>query len=663
MRDHASSTPTREAPAARTVVLAAERDAPEQAPSDASAQLFQRAPTATPPAPPAAPAASAGASDTPSAGVAEPGPFGVIVDDGLPLGAGQVSRDAFYARLAAEIERAADDVLRPAGYSTSDCPYLAHWLAFYRSQPAARLERAILHYARPARTDPEGLREAVLQRVGGAAREWLGTGDVDLPADLHPLGSDDRVPADARVRRKAEPGAAGATPALGAAVARARLGPGRPLAADTRARMERSFGHGFADVRVHDDAPAAGASAQLAARAFSVGDDVAFAAGQYRPGTLAGDLLLAHELAHTLQQRGSRARATSVGDDAALEDQADDAALDVLLGRTPSWTTGGALALRRCDGGTPAPRRPPKVIPLSEFIALVRRVEASSPGLNAEAIARRISRTKYAGRSWEWLLPSTAADVAVAAGGTVTADDVATLSHKLRVTLPGGGEADPLHIIVTLVARTETRAAGSGATGLARLVTPLPASVSQVEAASWVGDVGQAAAEWMGVGHIPGGPGALSATKDDYMTEFAPESDLMADVDGVAMTSSSAAAGFAFDPARPLSENLERFYAPTAARTGRSRRFHVFCAVEGFALDADGVTLSSAARAAIDLRVREFAVWFWTNDPGLAGLRMAAGHGGYDPIYSRMLSRSGDWAWFAQKFRDFVQRGLTAEGP
>src|SRR5436305_946644 len=42
----------------------------------------------------------------------------------------------------------------------------------------------------------------------------------------------------------------------------------------------------------------------LGARAFTIGHDIAFGTGEYRPGTAAGDVLIAHELAHTIQQEG-----------------------------------------------------------------------------------------------------------------------------------------------------------------------------------------------------------------------------------------------------------------------------------------------------------------------------------------------------------------------
>ncbi len=78
--------------------------------------------------------------------------------------------------------------------------------------------------------------------------------------------------------------------------------PGRPLDGATRAAMEGQFGHGFGDVRVHTDAKAAASARAVQALAYTVGRDVVFGAGQYAPGTAAGKGLLAHELAHVVQQ-------------------------------------------------------------------------------------------------------------------------------------------------------------------------------------------------------------------------------------------------------------------------------------------------------------------------------------------------------------------------
>jgi hypothetical protein len=78
--------------------------------------------------------------------------------------------------------------------------------------------------------------------------------------------------------------------------------PGRPLDRDVCGFMESRFQHDFSAVRVHTDAPAAASSRALQARAWALGQDVAFASGAYAPGTPAGRRLLAHELAHVVQQ-------------------------------------------------------------------------------------------------------------------------------------------------------------------------------------------------------------------------------------------------------------------------------------------------------------------------------------------------------------------------
>ncbi|MGA2292074.1 DUF4157 domain-containing protein [Bradyrhizobium sp.] len=81
--------------------------------------------------------------------------------------------------------------------------------------------------------------------------------------------------------------------------------PGQPLDAATRAFMEPRFGHDFSRVRVHTDARAAASAEAVHARAYTVGSNVAFGANQYAPANARGRELLAHELAHTIQQQRS----------------------------------------------------------------------------------------------------------------------------------------------------------------------------------------------------------------------------------------------------------------------------------------------------------------------------------------------------------------------
>src|SRR6185312_12742651 len=80
--------------------------------------------------------------------------------------------------------------------------------------------------------------------------------------------------------------------------------PGRSLDSATRASMEPRFGVDFSGVRVHDGAQATESAKSVRALAYTVGDNVVFNANQYRPASIAGQRLLAHELAHVVQQSG-----------------------------------------------------------------------------------------------------------------------------------------------------------------------------------------------------------------------------------------------------------------------------------------------------------------------------------------------------------------------
>nr|CAI64369.1 hypothetical protein [uncultured archaeon] len=81
-------------------------------------------------------------------------------------------------------------------------------------------------------------------------------------------------------------------------------GGGRPLAKSERAYFDPRFGADFSQVRVHSDAQAVESTQVLNARAYTLGQDVVFGAGQYAPGTSEGRRLMAHELTHVIQQSG-----------------------------------------------------------------------------------------------------------------------------------------------------------------------------------------------------------------------------------------------------------------------------------------------------------------------------------------------------------------------
>ena len=83
--------------------------------------------------------------------------------------------------------------------------------------------------------------------------------------------------------------------------------PGQSLDPPTRRFMELRFGHDFGSVRVHSDARAAQSADAVSARAYAFGGNLVFGAGEYAPGTARGRSLIAHELAHVVQQRNSHA--------------------------------------------------------------------------------------------------------------------------------------------------------------------------------------------------------------------------------------------------------------------------------------------------------------------------------------------------------------------
>jgi hypothetical protein len=80
---------------------------------------------------------------------------------------------------------------------------------------------------------------------------------------------------------------------------RSSAGGGSALDAGTQSSMESAFGASFGSVRVHRDSDLA---PSINARAFTAGADIHFAPGEYTPGSASGQRLLAHELAHVVQQ-------------------------------------------------------------------------------------------------------------------------------------------------------------------------------------------------------------------------------------------------------------------------------------------------------------------------------------------------------------------------
>ncbi len=107
-----------------------------------------------------------------------------------------------------------------------------------------------------------------------------------------------------RIQRRMGQATAG-TDAAPASVDSALASPGRPLEPAPQQDMEQRFSHDFSQVRVHSGTAAEHSAREVNAKAYTVGHDIVFGAGQFAPGSHGGRLLLAHELTHVVQQSGS----------------------------------------------------------------------------------------------------------------------------------------------------------------------------------------------------------------------------------------------------------------------------------------------------------------------------------------------------------------------
>ncbi|PSK93421.1 eCIS core domain-containing protein [Taibaiella chishuiensis] len=136
-------------------------------------------------------------------------------------------------------------------------------------------------------------------------------------------------PTRGRVQRKVSPAATEAGPVLSDRIAGTQ-GTGNTMDDTTRTFMENRMQADFSQVRIHTGSDAAQMSRQLGALAFTLGSDVYFNEGAYDPGSETGKHLLAHELAHTLQQGTDQVRRFESPEHQDLGDSALGELLDFL---------------------------------------------------------------------------------------------------------------------------------------------------------------------------------------------------------------------------------------------------------------------------------------------------------------------------------------------
>jgi len=188
-------------------------------------------------------------------------------------------------------------------------------------EPRPRMRRSVDSYAPRSVSSPH-LRAWSSQRSAFAPpllplQRKLTVGSVSDPLEAEADSIADRVmndsprrlPIDGALALRRQ--ATGSVPSVEAPsiVHETLRSPGQPLDRQTRASMESRFGYDLSRVRLHTDAKSAESARAVGAHAYAVGQHIAFDAGAFNPHSVSGRNLLAHELAHTLQQSESPAGA------------------------------------------------------------------------------------------------------------------------------------------------------------------------------------------------------------------------------------------------------------------------------------------------------------------------------------------------------------------
>jgi Domain of unknown function (DUF4157)/Bacterial toxin 34 len=268
----------------------------------------------------------------------------MIAEDSVEeLAPGQMKKSEFLAELHTAVCQTAEEAIAGTGRSTEGCPYLDYWFGYYSGQDSQHIERAIHKYAPEASsvTTASEYISLIVARVRRSVEVWARTGEMMGVPEGVPTAMPETTPTASNEDSSAEnrniffKGLAGGPVEGGDPRAiQAELGSGHTLDGNVKSRMESVFGVNFSGVRIHTDPTAQRLSSRLSARAFTLGGDIAFGGGEYQPGTLIGDALIAHELAHVLQQgNGNTSELQSKGgtEYTALEEDADISAVGAIV--------------------------------------------------------------------------------------------------------------------------------------------------------------------------------------------------------------------------------------------------------------------------------------------------------------------------------------------
>ena len=353
---------------------------------------------ATPGSGPATPAAGATGAAVPATTT------GLIVDDAVAdLRPEQMHRADFLVQARTAALEGAHTGAGPLAASADT--EVEGTAARYGAQPAAQMEatvRAEVVGAAGA-TKAAGLVNAIRDASNNEARGRLSTGVSDKAADAVGAAVDavsNAASAVANLLFKSR-GDTTATSGPGdVARARSQLGRGDTVPGGLRAEVEQVTGQDLSDVRVHTGGPAQTMAADLGARAFTVGRDIVVAAGEPATGTLHGDALLAHELAHAAQQGRSGIAESAEKSDAGgggdlAETAADDVSADAVVGlwtgmrqrlsdagSTVAGRVKSGLRLQRCGGAKIDPKKEELNKKVLEGMATANAPKSASSGIH-----------------------------------------------------------------------------------------------------------------------------------------------------------------------------------------------------------------------------------------------------------------------------------------
>ena len=293
-------------------------------------------------------------------------------------------------------------------------------------------------------------------------------------------------------------------------------GKGEPLSDDSREFFESRMGADFSGVRIHRDASSNQLSRDLNARAFTVGNNIAFSSGEYNPDTPDGKRLLAHELTHTVQQGGaehvSRKEAAQIEAEARAEENLKQAGAKASTSKDePDETVspesvGPSSAQDELDAASKPPVQPTDLnnIQGDEADGGEEAPQLAESG-GEEPEVEEAEELEVEGEDVDIELPPEAATIVAEGGIKGTSEDEAAASESV------GGEAIPT-------------ADGGGTVPELPPAPPVPevASAEPAQALSAVSNL-MPVDLLQGIGEVTGSVGTFVKKKEDELAASPPQ--------------------------------------------------------------------------------------------------------------------------------------------